>query len=908
MASAAPHAEMLAAFPYTPYEIQQQLMINLYEALQQKQVGLFESPTGTGKTLSIICSTLKWLEDEHQALAAAAAAEAAKAAEEDAALPDWMQNFGGNHPAAQPDHQPAQKAKQSNKQQQRRQVQLSQFVGELHRTRFADSVMLVAVGSRRNLCVNDEVLRLGELSQINERCLDLQRSRASSSRKAAAAAAAASTSAAASDSKGGVVGLMQQPVKQRSRQRQRQAKAGCPFLAVEGGAAAWEEFGELVLAAPIDVEELASMGRRKKVCPYYGSRRAVPAVDVVLAPYSSVLLPEARDSLGIQLQGSVVVFDEAHNLLDAINGAHSTAVSAWQLLSVQRSLSAYFERFKAFLAPTNAQNLQLLLRIAAALHGCLARQQQQQATTSQPAAGLVAAAAGRVVGVNDLLFDLGLDNVNMFELARWVRDNKMAFKVSGYTAVAVGQAAGSVELQQNKKQQQQQQQQQKQQASEVTNAEADAGPQSQQQQQQQQQQQLGQLSARDGVSAIHSFVSFLLSLTSTDADGRVIIEPAAATPPAAAAAAAIGDSTREADLSSSAAAQPARGGRMRYVLLNAARHFGRLLASARSVLLVSGTLAPVEGLRAQLFPDLLPERLRHFECGHVVPPDQLLAVCVGAGPSGKALNLRHESRGDGAVIDELGQLLLNLAAVVPEGLVVFAPSFGYLEALAGRWQGSGLLARLQQRKQLFREPRSATEVEQVLTAYAAACCPAAATPAQQPSTQAAAAPAAGGSAAGPSGAVMLCVVGGKLSEGINFGDGLGRCVVMLGMPYPNPSDLELKERMAYLDKQAAAAAAPAAAASAAPPPPAAVNQCVGRVVRHKGDYAAVVMVDSRWVAGPAQWAAAQQQQQQQQGGRQLPVQKLPGWVQRSFVPTAGEFGQAYKLLAQFYALQRQRTA
>jgi chromosome transmission fidelity protein 1 len=35
--------------------------------------------------------------------------------------------------------------------------QLSQFVGELHRTRFAESVMLVAVGSRRNLCVNDEV-------------------------------------------------------------------------------------------------------------------------------------------------------------------------------------------------------------------------------------------------------------------------------------------------------------------------------------------------------------------------------------------------------------------------------------------------------------------------------------------------------------------------------------------------------------------------------------------------------------------------------------------------------------------------------------------------------------------------------------------------------------------------------
>jgi Rad3-related DNA helicase len=69
-----------------------------------------------------------------------------------------------------------------------------------------------------------------------------------------------------------------------------------------------------------------------QVCPYYGSRRAVPAVDVILAPYSSVLLPDARDSLGIELQGSVVVFDEAHNLLDAINGAHSTAVSGGRSL------------------------------------------------------------------------------------------------------------------------------------------------------------------------------------------------------------------------------------------------------------------------------------------------------------------------------------------------------------------------------------------------------------------------------------------------------------------------------------------------------------------------------------------------------------------------------------------------
>jgi Rad3-related DNA helicase len=35
-----------SSFPYPPYDIQQQFMINVVDALEQKQIGLFESPTG----------------------------------------------------------------------------------------------------------------------------------------------------------------------------------------------------------------------------------------------------------------------------------------------------------------------------------------------------------------------------------------------------------------------------------------------------------------------------------------------------------------------------------------------------------------------------------------------------------------------------------------------------------------------------------------------------------------------------------------------------------------------------------------------------------------------------------------------------------------------------------------------
>jgi len=53
-------------FPFPAYEIQKRFMRELYGCLEGGKLGLFESPTGTGKSLSLICGALRWLVDHER--------------------------------------------------------------------------------------------------------------------------------------------------------------------------------------------------------------------------------------------------------------------------------------------------------------------------------------------------------------------------------------------------------------------------------------------------------------------------------------------------------------------------------------------------------------------------------------------------------------------------------------------------------------------------------------------------------------------------------------------------------------------------------------------------------------------------------------------------------------------------
>lgn len=129
-----------------------------------------------------------------------------------------------------------------------------------------------------------------------------------------------------------------------------------------------------------------------------------------------------------------------------------------------------------------------------------------------------------------------------------------------------------------------------------------------------------------------------------------------------------------------------------------------------------------------------------------------------------------------------------------------------------------------------------------------------------------------------SGALLLSVVGGKLSEGINFSDKLGRGVFIIGLPFPNIRSAVWQAKIKYIEEKAykqheGPESEKKTRATAAGKDfyenscMRGVNQCIGRAIRHVNDYAAIVMIDRRYETPRIQ-------------------SKLPGWIQGSLVSTA----------------------
>uniref|UniRef100_A0A452VG93 DNA 5'-3' helicase n=1 Tax=Ursus maritimus TaxID=29073 RepID=A0A452VG93_URSMA len=161
----------------------------------------------------------------------------------------------------------------------------------------------------------------------------------------------------------------------------------------------------------------------------------------------------------------------------------------------------------------------------------------------------------------------------------------------------------------------------------------------------------------------------------------------------------------------------------------------------QSVIITSGTLSPLD-----IYPKILdfhPVTMATFTM--TLARVCLCPMIIGRGNDQVAISSKFETREDIAVIRNYGNLLLEMSAVVPDGIVAFFTSYQYMESTVASWYEQGILENIQRNKLLFIETQDGAETSVALEKYQEAC-------------------------ENGRKAILLSVARGKVSEGIDFGE------------------------------------------------------------------------------------------------------------------------------------------
>ena len=237
--------------------------------------------------------------------------------------------------------------------------------------------------------------------------------------------------------------------------------------------------------------------------------------------------------------------------------------------------------------------------------------------------------------------------------------------------------------------------------------------------------------------------------------------------------------------------------------------FDQILSeNPRTVILTSGTLSPLKGTAERL--GLKDPFLQSYPT--IIPEENILILSISRGLNKKTLTTRFELRKDKETLLDYGRTIVKLINTIPHGTIVFFPSYELMNTMLDLWEKHGVLDDLQ--APAFFETRGSKPVLADMYSREAA----------------------------RDRAALFAVIRGKLSEGQNFPDEAGRAVILVGVPYPNIKDPRVKAQREYYERKQKGMGSKWYLDQAFN----AVNQSLGRVWRHKSDYAIGILLDSRY--------------------------------------------------------------
>uniref|UniRef100_A0A914QFF2 DNA helicase n=1 Tax=Panagrolaimus davidi TaxID=227884 RepID=A0A914QFF2_9BILA len=250
----------------------------------------------------------------------------------------------------------------------------------------------------------------------------------------------------------------------------------------------------------------------------------------------------------------------------------------------------------------------------------------------------------------------------------------------------------------------------------------------------------------------------------------------------------------------------------------------------RSVVLASGTLKPIETFKTELG--------LKFDCEmdgkQVIPNNQIFAHVVSKSSTGHPFKFNFENTRNPTLYFELMQTICEVCKTVPKGILVFVSSYFILNEILKRLDSEDLKWKnlkldIENRKRIFYEERGSRNFNEMFQGYSETI------------------KNSGSDINALNGAIMIAVFRGNVSEGIDFADDLARCVICVGIPFPNFKDELVDQKRKFNDFYCDLTNILSGDKWYQIQAYRALNQALGRCLRHKKDWGAILLFDERFL-------------------------------------------------------------
>jgi regulator of telomere elongation helicase 1 len=252
--------------------------------------------------------------------------------------------------------------------------------------------------------------------------------------------------------------------------------------------------------------------------------------------------------------------------------------------------------------------------------------------------------------------------------------------------------------------------------------------------------------------------------------------------------------------------------KLSWICLEPAIGFNQILEQKpHCALLTSGTLSPLEGTAKRL--GMGQEGvLKSYDT--IIREENVQVIALKRGPNDVELTTKYDRRYEPEIVREYGKTILEISLRVPNGVLVFTPSYRYQEHLLKIWRQEGIFQKIDKNSTIFIERGLTKKV--LLETYK--------------------------KIAKKEKAILFAVCRGTLSEGADFPDETARAVIMVGVPYASLTDPKIIAQREYYERKEKRMGSEWYVDDAIQT----VNQSLGRAWRHKDDYAMGFLLDSRY--------------------------------------------------------------